>query len=455
MTETSAFIGEYAEHRARHGEPDRIELLLCDINAILRGKWLPGAEAEKLAEGGTRLPLSTYAPNILGREVPATGLGIVAGDPDGRLVPIPGTLKPVPWAKGNAAQVLVEMAGEDGEISQLSPRQRLARTLSRFSERGLTPVVATELEFYLLRARGGAEDPPRPPERSPPAQNYDLETLDRTEAVLSDIVAAAEAQDLPIGALVAEYGPGQFEINFRHSDDALAAADAALLFRRLVRGVVGNHGLEATFMAKPYAEHPGSGMHVHASIVDSDGRNIFDGGRHGPTAPAPSAELGKAVAGALATMSEMQAVFAPHLNSYRRFAHGGFAPDSPDWGADHRAAAVRLPETAGPAARLEHRICGADVNPHLAVAAILAGMLLGLDEAPPLKPALAPDGSNRSAPLGHDWTTAVRTFAASEFAADAFGREYRDIYAAVRLDEIAEIASIIPPAEYRYYLSRL
>ena len=375
----------------------------------------------------------------------------MAGDPDGRLIPVPGTLKPVPWAKGNVAQVLVEMAGEDGEISALSPRRRLAMTLSRYSERGLTPVVATEIEFYLLRARDGAEEPPRPPERSPPAQNYDLEVLDRTETVLSAIVAAAEAQDLPIGALV----PGQFEINFRHSADALAAADAALLFRRLVRGVVGAHGQEATFMAKPYAEHPGSGMHVHASVVESDGRNIVDGGHHGPTAPAPSAELGKAVAGALATMSEMQAVFAPHLNSYRRFAHGGFAPDSPDWGVDHRGAAVRLPETVGPAARLEHRICGADANPHLAVSAILAGMLFGLDEGPPLKPALAADGSNRSAPLGHDWTAAVRAFAASEFAAEAFGREYRDIYAAVRLDEIAEIASIIPPAEYRYYLSRL
>jgi len=445
----TGFLDEYAAYCAAHGEPDRIELLLCDINAILRGKWLPGDDAKKLVSGDVRLPLSTYAPNILGHEVPASGLGFVVGDPDGRFLPVPGTLKPVPWARGKVAQVLVEMTDEDGAISPLSTRQHLAEVLRRFGRAGLTPVVATELEFYILRPRGKSEDAPRPPARTPQAQNYDLEVLTRTETILSDILAAAEAQDLPTDTLVAEYGPGQFEINFHHTDDALAAADYALMFRRLVRGVVARHEMEATFMAKPYADHPGNGMHVHASVVDAAGRNVFDDGA------GPSPALKRAVAGVLATMRDMQAVFAPHLNSYRRFAPGSFAPHTPDWGYDHRGAAVRLPEIKGPAARLEHRICGADVNPYLVLAAILGGVLHGLQTDLPLPPPLEEAGTALSDPLGHDWATAVELFAGSDFAAGLFGARYRDIYAAVRRDEIAELTSIISPVEYRYYLSRL
>ena len=443
------FLEEYEAYCTNQGVPDRLELLLSDINAIQRGKWLSGDDAKKLTLGQVRLPMSTYAPNIMGQEVEATGLGIIQGDPDGRIVPIPGTLRIVPWAEGHVAQVQVEMEDETGEISFLSARQQLAGILKRFAAKGLQPVLATELEFYIIQQRKTNTTPPRPPYRLPKAQNYDLDVLSRTEAVLTDILACCRKQGLPTDTLIAEYGPGQFEINFHHTDDVLVAADTAVLFRRLVRGVVRRHGLEATFMAKPYSDFPGNGFHVHVSVLNAEGGNIFSADE------GVSPTLRNAVAGVLDTMPEAQAIFAPHMNSYRRFQPGDFSPSSPNWGLDHRGAGVRLPETKGPAARLEHRICGADVNPYLALAAILGGILHGLENRPDLPLPLDAPEAEPTDPLGHDWRNAVDLFAESNFTADLFGRQYRDIYTSIRYDEIETLTGEISPVEYRYYLGRL
>ena len=446
------FHAEYAAFCETHGRPDRVELMLCDINAILRGKWLPGEDEAKLAGGGVRLPLSTYAPNILGEEVEATGLGITVGDPDGRLYPVPGTLQPVPWARGQkVAQVIVEMHDDEDDVAFYSSRRQLENMLARFKARGLTPVVATEPEFYLYQPREGREDAPEPPERSPEFQNYDLEVLDRTQAILDDIRDGAIAQGLEPDTLIAEYGPGQFEINFHHTDNALKAADDALIFRRLVRHIARRHEMGATFMAKPYADYPGNGMHAHVSLLDENGRNIFDDG-----GDEPSALLKQAVAGTLATMEDLQAIFAPHMNSYRRFQRNSFAPHAPDWGLDNRAAAVRLPEVSGPGARLEHRISGADVNPYLVLTAILGGMLFGLENPElPLPLPLDDENGEHADPLTADWATAVDTFEESAIAGDTFGEAFRRIYTAVRRDEIEQLTTAISQIEYRTYLGRL
>ncbi|CUK18297.1 Gamma-glutamylputrescine synthetase PuuA [Ruegeria denitrificans] len=445
-----SFTNDYKAFCAESGTPDRVELLLCDLNAVLRGKWLPGDGADKLEKGAVRLPLSTYAPAIMGNEVAETGLGIEVGDPDGVLVPIEGTLKPAPWLRGNVAQVLVEMTDKSGAISTNSPRALLQRMLTRFKDHGWRPVVATELEFYILRARSERAEAPTPPSFSPDAQNYDMELLAKREVILNDIMAASIAQGLATDTLIAEYGQGQFEINFHHTDDALAAAETAILFRRLVRGIVDSHGYEATFMAKPYADQPGNGMHVHASVIDRDGQNIFSPAKDGDIAQ----NLRNAVAGVIDSMRDLQAIFAPHANSYRRFKPNSFAPATPDWGLDNRAASVRLPEIKGPGARLEHRISGADTNPYLVLTAILGGMLHGLTTAPSLSLPLDDPECVPAAPLGHDWSLAVERFSGSDVAADCFG-DYREVYSAVKRDEIATILDPISPAEYTYYLSRM
>jgi glutamine synthetase len=446
------FLEEYESYSQLYGQPERIELLLCDINAILRGKWLPGDQANKLANGKVRLPLSTYAPNILGLEVEDSGLGIVAGDPDGTVVPIAGTLKPVPWVEGNVAQVLVELTENTGNISSLSPRKQLSNTLEKFSKKGWKPVAAAELEFYVIQPRPSSNHAPNPPANSPKAQNYDMELLQHSSGFLDEILSACEAQGLSTDTLVAEYGPGQFEVNFHHSDDTLDTADTALLFRRIVRGVVANHGMEATFMAKPYRDYPGSGMHLHCSIVNEAGENIFTPDTESEEA---SPLLKEAVAGVLATMHDAQAVFAPHMNSLRRFGPNSFAPTAPEWGYDHRGAAVRIPEINGAGARLEHRISGADVNPYLATAAILGGMLHGIENKPVLPLPLDSHASAQSKPLTADWSQVIIQFHDSAFAKELLGEKYHHIFTQVKRNELEEISTIISAAEYRYYLSRL
>ncbi|MEM7242762.1 MAG: glutamine synthetase family protein [Pseudomonadota bacterium] len=444
-----SFQDDYKAYCDTYGVPDRVELMLVDMNGIIRGKWLDGADAAKLDKGEARLPLSTYAPSIFGHEVEASGIGGVIGDPDGILMPIAGTLAPVPWLKGNIAQVLVEMYEDVDTISVLSPREVLARVAKRFAAKGWHPVIASELEFYLIEQRKDASDPPVAPPNLPQAQNYELEIMERQAAVLEDIKDNAAALGLPVDTVIAEYGPGQFEINFKHTDDILAAADWAVIFRRMVRGTAAQHGWQATFAAKPFLEPPGNGMHLHASVIDDDGNNIFD------SADDIHPRLKNAIAGSIATMEEAQALFAPHGNSYRRFQPGSFAPTAPNWAEDHRGAGLRIPQSTGPAARMEHRIAGADINPYLAFAAILQGMLDGLEQDLTPPPAMVDPAEDATKGLTPIWENAMDVFEASSFCKSLLGDDLHRVFAAVKRDEIREMNTEIPPLEYAAYIGRI
>jgi glutamine synthetase len=208
--------------------------------------------------------------------------------------------------------------------------------------------------------------------------------------------------------------------------------------------------MEATFMAKPYADFPGNGMHVHASVVDRYEKNLFDDGTD-----APSDMLKNAVGGTLETMRDLQAIFAPHMNSYRRFKPLSFAPSAPDWGFDNRAAGVRLPETRGPGARLEHRIAGADVNPYLVITAILGGILHGLENKPALPLPLDDPHAKPAATLSANWPQTVERFENSAVAKDIFSQRFVEVYTAVRRNEISQLTHGISEVEYQTYLGRL
>ena len=437
-----SFEQEFDAYQKAHGTPSRIELMLVDMNGIIRGKWLDGKDAGKLSEGIARLPLSTYAPNIFGHEVDASGIGSVVGDPDGALFPVAGTLAPVPWADDNVAQVIVEMH-EDDAPSMLSSREVLRRVGDAFGDAGLRPVIASELEFYLLQPRDNLRDAPLAPPNLPQAQNYELEVMEGQADVLAAIKDAGKALDLPMDTMIAEYGPGQFEINFHHTGDILAAADCAVLFRRMVRGVAARHGWQATFAAKPFLETPGNGMHLHASVL-RDGKNTFD------AKDGPNAALLSAVAGVISTMEEVQLIFAPHGNSYRRFVAGSFAPTVPNWGIDDRNVGIRLPQVTGAGARLEHRIAGADINPYLAFGAILAGMLHGIESK-----LIPPPAGEDAAPLTSVWENACASFERSDFAKTLLGDVLHRVMLAVKRDEIKEMQGEIPPLEYQAYIGRI
>ncbi len=434
---------------AENPDLERIELLFPDMNGIFRGKWLPPDGADKLLKGDVRLPISSYALDIWGRDVAETQLALARGDPDGFGIPVMRTLKRLPWSETPVAQVLMTLETEPGVGCLYDPRQRLAAVVARYMQKGLTPVVAVELEFYLFKKRNGPSDPPVPPSGTTDAQLYDLDVMTEMEDVLRDIRNNCEALDIPADTVTAELGPGQFEINFRHVPDALAAADHATLFKRVVWGSAVRHGLEATFMPKPYGLEAGSGMHIHISVVDSEGRNIF-----ASSDDKPSQILLNAIGGVLSSMRELQAIFAPHYNSYRRFAPGSYAPTVPDWGLDNRNTSVRVPEIAGQGARLEHRVSGSDANPYLALAGVLGGMFLGLrDRLDPGFP--AEEGGQPRHKLYSTWNRAVEGFARSAAAADIYGRDYRRVYTACRRAEIKTMSERVTDVEYCTYLDRI
>lgn len=445
---------EVAAYLSTYGEPDVVEVLLPDTSAVLRGKWIPGTAIRKIWKDGVAIPLSIFGLDIWGCEVDATEIHLETGDKDGLCWPVPGTLKPVPWAPRPTAQVLITMHEPDGSARgapwKLDPRQQLAAIVDRFSARGLTPCVAFELEFYLLKPSATPGAPPEPvfPASGQARQNmYAMSDLDAFAEVLHDMRAACAAQGLPADTVISEAAPGQFEVNLYHRADPLAAADDAILLRRLIDGVARRHGLRATFMAKPLTDFAGNGMHVHVSLMEGD-TNLF--GR--PDGVGDTA-LRHAAGGMLATMADLTLIFVPSFNGYRRLVPGSYAPTSVSWGYDNRSVAVRVPNGPPAARRLEHRIAGAEAHPHLVLAAILAGMLEGLErEIEPPAPLTGNAYDHDAELLSPDMAVAVERFARSEFVGRAFGADYRRIYAVMKREEMAAFTRVVLPLEYETYL---
>ncbi|KGD85764.1 glutamine synthetase family protein [Rhizobium sp. YS-1r] len=438
--------------------PPHIEILLVGMNGDLRGKRIPATMEKKIWDGAVRLPTSTQSLDIWGDDNDdITGLSLTIGDPDGNCIPDQRSLVPMPWAPEGSRQVLSTMHELTGEPSFMDPRGILASLLKRYEERGLTPVVATELEFYVVQDDWRETGKPRPPEklmyRGEPNgfQLYDMSAVDALDDYLQTVRTWAKAQDLPADATTAEFGPGQFEINLLHRADALAAADDCIYLKRIAEQAAMKHGLKSTCMAKPYADQAGSGLHVHASIVDRDGNNVLDARGGDP------ARLKSVSAGMLNTMRDAQLIFAPFANSYRRFQPGSFAPVDIDWGFGHRGTAIRIPDRDGPAARIEHRVAGADANPYLLLTAILGGMLIGLDETldpgPSTEPGKEPPAGTKR--LTHDFLTAVEDFSASPFIKDIFGERYQKLYGDTKRKEAITFLRTVSDFDYRTYLPRI
>ncbi len=419
--ELDAFLADHPRLRT-------VDAFLFDVSGRAIGKRLPLEDARKLWGPGMRLPASNLLYDPQGRSMRIGGWGVDDGDPDGICTAIAGTLAPMPWAGADTAQVMVSL--NDGRFGGPVPwdtRAVLASLVARFAALGLTPVVACELEFYLVdRIEGPDIFAPARSARTRRAQEgecYRLDKLDDFAALVAAWTEAAHAQGLPAGAVSAEYGSSQFEINLAHQADAVRAADLALLQRRMVQAVARRHGHDATFMAKPFPDDAGSGLHVHVSLLDAHG-NIFDERR-----PDGDARLAAAIGGLVQSMGDLALAFAPNPNAYRRFAPGMFAPLGATWAHDHRAAGIRVPAEGGPARRIEHRTAGADAHPHLVVAAILAGILDGLSRNADPGPPLQGDGGTAIAPELPDrlWKAATR-WRSSALAAEAFGT-FRDLYA--------------------------
>ncbi|MDR9440105.1 MAG: glutamine synthetase family protein [Halomonas sp.] len=441
----------------RHPDVDSVDLLISDLNGVLRGKRIPRDNLEKAFRDGVNLPASVFALDILGNTIEATGLGLSIGDSDRVCRPVAGSLMPSPWLRdARQAQLLMTMTEADGTPFFADPRQVLARVLERLRRAGLIPVVAVEMEFSLVDRRRDALGMVQPPcspatgERAAQSQLYSINELDEYAELLEEIHAAARTQRLPLDTALKECAPGQFEINLIHCDDALAACDSAVLLKRLIKGVALHHGFEATFMAKPYGQEAGNGTHVHISLLDEAGNNVFaaeDG------APLGTPQMQHAVAGLLELMPASMALFAPNLNSFRRFQPGLYVPMAPTWGYDNRSVALRIPSGPNAARRIEHRVAGADVNPYLLLATLLGAIDHGLRRRLTPPPAITGNAYDQVAPsLTNSWRQALDLLEQSAPLAEALGADFLAVFLANRRAERDQAMQAVSKLEYDWYL---
>ncbi|MXV31945.1 MULTISPECIES: glutamine synthetase family protein [unclassified Xanthomonas] len=432
---------------------EQIDLLLPDCNGLLRGKRIARDALDKVYRDGVCLPMSLIATDITGNTVEETGLGYDIGDEDRLCFPVPGSLRPVPWAPVPSAQLLLTMQDGAGGALDFAPRQVLAQVLARLQARGLTPVIAVELEFYLFDPHADAQGRPQPPLhahsglRNDSTQVYYMQELDDQRGFTDAVAQACRAQGIPADTAVAEYAPGQFEINLKHRADALAACDDAVLLKRAIKAIAQQQGLLASFMAKPFAAQSGSGLHLHVSLLDGAGDNVF-----ACTPQAPAAPLRHAIGGLQRSAEDCLLLFAPHANSYRRFVANAFVPLNDSWGFNNRTVAMRVPHSDPANTRIEHRIAGADANPYLVAAAVLAGIEHGLAQNIDPGPPTQGNAYAQHAAREPHWRGAIARFLDSDFAATAFGTRFRHIYGQQKRRELLDFQAQVSDVDYRWYL---
>ncbi len=404
---------------AAHSHIRALRVAAADLNGQPRGKRLPVSGAQKALQGATRFPLSVMNLDIWGDDIEDSPLVMETGDRDGTLHPTERGFVPVPWLDTPTAMLPVWMHYEDGRPFPGDPRQALAKVLERYTARGLTPVVAVELEFFLLDDRGKElQIPPSPRsgKRRVAGEILSLRLLDQFDSFFTDLYEACEAMGIPADTAISESGLGQFEMNLCHVDDALRAADDAWFFKLLVTGLARQHGFAASFMAKPYPDYAGSGLHMHFSVLDEDGRNIFDNG-----GPDGTDTLKHAIAGCLDALAPSTLISAPHAGSYDRLVPGAHAPTAICWAYENRTAAIRVPSGAPAARRIEHRVAGGDVNPYLSIAAVLGAAMNGIEDSAAPPPPITGNAYSQDLPqLIGDWSAAIDAFAASPQVARIF-----------------------------------
>ena len=426
----------------RHPDVSRVQFVVVDPNGRARGKWAPVSALAKAfgpgPDGGVNFPLSIHGLDVWGTEVAETGLHIASGDRDGFFRAVPHTLCRMP---NGDAQVVLETFDAEGRPFAGCARQVLGRLIERLPFRA---TMALELEFHLLEPRGegwGVAEEKALAERQ---RMYDLAALDRHRAFADAVSRAAEAADLPVDTVVKEAGAGQYEVNLLHRADPLRAADDAVLLRRVVESAAEAEGLRASFMAKPVAEAPGNGMHLHVSLADETGAIFAREGQGWE-------RLRHAAGGLASTMAECALVWANGVNGHRRLAPGSYAPTHATWGRNNRSVAVRVP-TGAP--RLEHRVAGADANPYLVAALVLAGMAHGLRDriAPPAEVEANAYEAESGEALPGDLAAALATWDASAFARGALGEVMHANLAHLKRAELAGFAADISPLERATYL---
>ncbi|MFD1882891.1 glutamine synthetase family protein [Paracoccus pacificus] len=434
-----------------HPEVKTIRVAAADLNGVPRGKRIPARFADKVMTEGTKFPFSVLNMDIWGEDIENSPLVFESGDPDGMLLPTERGFMPMPWLDAPTGLLPLWMFHPDGRPYAGDPRQALARVMERYKAAGLTPVVATELEFFLIDDSGKTlrvPPSPRSGKRRTGAETLSLRALDTFDSFFTQLYEACEAMDIPADTAISEAAPGQFEINLMHQSDALKAADDAWLFKLVVKGLARGAGFAGSFMAKPYELWNGNGMHMHFSILDHEGRNIFDdGGDLGTDV------LRHAVGGCLEAMPGSTLIFAPHENSYDRLVPNAHAPTGIGWAYENRTAAIRIPSSGPAARRIEHRVAGGDVNPYLTIAAVLGAALNGIEDKAPCPPAFSGNAYEQGLnQLPGTWAEAIDAFAAAPSIRRIFPPELIENFVMTKRQELHYMAELSDEETVELYL---
>lgn len=449
-------VAEAEAFLAANPDVEAVDIVLHDANGIGRGKIIRRHEVLPFYRSGRHLPISILGLDICGEDVHETGLIWDQGDGDLRAWPLPGTLRRLHGTNPARAEVFMSMYSLDGVPMGSDPRHALARQVAAMEADGMHPAGAFELEFFLLaneRDGNGRVQPARAVLDGRPSTKtevYSVDHLHGMQPLFSDIYAAADLAGVQAETMISEYAPGQYELTLNYRTNVLQAADDLFRLKRIVRMQARRHGVTACFMAKPVEDYAGSGMHFHVSLQDPTGRNLFIEAQEGQWSPAIRHALG----GLIATMGESMLVFAPHANSWRRFAAQSYAPVAPTWGVNNRSVALRIPAGAITARRIEHRPAGVDANPYLVGAAVLAGVRHGLAQR--LDPGPETTGNGYDAPgsdsIPRDWREAIRAATGSAFLKSALGDEMHRTFTAIKAAEYARVARTIADVDYDLYL---
>ena len=440
------------EHWLDQQRVTEIECLVPDLTGVARGKILP---REKFTEDrGMRLPEAVVAMGVTG-EFPSEGPYydvITPTDRDMQLRPDPGTVRIVPWAADPTAQVIHDCYDREGRLVPFAPRSVLRRVCERYAAEGWLPVVAPELEFYLVARNTDPDVPLKPPigrsgRSETSRQAYSIDAVNEFDPLFEDVYAYCEKMELNVDTLIHEVGAGQMEINFFHAHP-LGLADEVFLFKRTVREAALRHDMFATFMAKPIAGEPGSAMHIHHSVVRSgDGGNLFSNADG-----TPSAEFYWFIGGLQRYIPAAMALFAPYVNSYRRLARFTAAPINIQWGVDNRTVGIRAPLAAPAARRVENRVIGADANPYVALAASLACGYLGLKNRIEPTPECKGDAYLGEYQLPRSLGEALALLRAEGDLARVLGEGFVTVYSEIKEIEYAEFMKVISPWEREHLL---
>ncbi len=461
MTDTispsGSTVAEAEAFLAAHPEIDAFDIVLTDANGIGRGKIIRRHELLSFYKGGRHLPISILGLDICGEDVHDTGLIWDQGDGDRRAWPIPGTLTALQATTPPRGEVLMTVYDLEGERMTSDPRHAMQRQVDLLAADGLYPAGAFELEFFLLENQRGPDGkmvPARDVLDGRANRKTDVYSVDQLHGMLplfNDVYAGAKLAGIKAETLISEFAPGQYELTLHYRENIMQAADDLIRLKRIVRMQARAHGVTACFMAKPNEDYAGSGMHLHVSMLDKSGANVFVEAQEGSYSDA----ILHAIGGLRATMGESMLIFAPHANSWRRFASQSYAPVSPTWGVNNRSVALRIPAGDIRARRIEHRPAGVDANPYLVGATVLAGIRHGLRNKIDPGPETTGNGyeDGQDAPsIPVDWRSAIEAARGSSFLADALGADMHRTFVAIKAAEYARVQRTVSEVDFDLYL---